>query len=406
MNAKPFKNKGYRKAIGPLASYLPAFIQALSERGYKAGTISHYRCYFLDFSLHLHQRKIDVKHINERLIDDFFSIPHSKHYHKKVLINLLHFLRGEALLPPVVTFNLDLTPLESDFKEYLIREKGMSTPKSYNRYLKVSRDFISAHTEAKYEHLAALTAQDVTNFLLSYLHGINRKTAQLRASVLRNFLRFLYFRGITEYNLAKAIPRVANRQRAGLPKFIPFEQVELILENCNRNTAVGKRDYAILLLLARLGLRSKELISIKLDDVNWDAGELVVHGKGARLDILPLPSDVGEALAIYLHDVRPRCVSRSFFLCMNGPPWHGFKDSATVYSIVQSAFKRAKVKAVQAGPHILRHTLATRMLRQGASLSEIGEVLRHRSLNSTQIYAKVDFVSLRELGFPWPGGIE
>jgi integrase/recombinase XerD len=178
---------------------------------------------------------------------------------------------------------------------------------------------------------------------------------------------------------------------------------EPLLGSCDQSTLTGRRNYTILLLLARLGLRSGEVVNMTLDDINWEAGEIRAGGKSHRKDRLPLPKDVGEALAGYLRHGRPPCSTRRVFVRMRAPVC-GFVDSSAIYSMVKRAFDRAGLDPAHKGPHVLRHSLATNMLREGASLTEIGEILRHRDLSTTQIYAKVDLEALSRIAQPWPGG--
>lgn len=290
-----------------------------------------------------------------------------------------------------------------EFQSYLMKERGMTSRTSFNRYVKIARLFVVERFGAGPLLLKKLQAKDVTDFLLRHTSGMNRKTAQLAASILRCFLRFLHLSGYVGGDLALAVPPVSSWSLAGLPKFVPQEDVKRILASCDQSTAAGRRDYAILLLFARLGLRAAEVVNMRLEDVDWGSGEICIRGKGGRWDRLPLPQDVGEALAGYVKDVRPRCPSRHLFIRMQAP-FRGLKNSSATYSLVRTAFERAGVEAVEKGPHILRHSLATQMLHHGASLAEIGEILRHTSQETTRIYAKVDVNGLREVALAWPGG--
>ncbi len=212
-------------------------------------------------------------------------------------------------------------------------------------------------------------------------------------------LRFLHVQGLITMPLAAAVPSVAQR-REGLPRALPAGQVAGLLESCDRSTPVGCRDYAILLLLARLGLRCGEVAGLALDDLGWRAGELVVHGKHSRTDRLPLPCDVGEALSDYLRRARPPGFGRTVFLRSQAPI--GRLSGDGVSEVVVRAARRAGIGPVRA--HRLRHTVATELLRRGAGLVEIGQMLRHQSLEVTAVYAKVDRAALSQLALPWPGG--
>jgi len=222
-------------------------------------------------------------------------------------------------------------------------------------------------------------------------------------TALRTFLRYLQLRGDIAIDLAVCVPSVANWRLSTLPKFLQPHQVQSVLDQCDRQTHRGQRDYAILLLLARLGVRACEVVTLTLDDINWNAAELTIQGKGARRAKLPLPHDVGEALARYLKQGRPSCSSRRVFIRLRAP-LQGFANSIAISTIVARALKKAGVDSPCTGAHLFRHTLATQMLHQGASLEEISQLLRHQSFNTTTLYAKVDLTALRPIAQPWPGG--
>jgi integrase/recombinase XerD len=198
---------------------------------------------------------------------------------------------------------------------------------------------------------------------------------------------------------------VANWSLPGIPKTLTREQVKRVLAGCNRQTATGRRDYAILLLLARLGLRGGEAATLGLDDIDWTAGTLSVHGKNGKLSKMPLPKDVGQAIAAYLHRGRPSVPTRAVFL-RGRPPAGALRGAVAVSIIVRHALARSGVQSASKGAHQFRHTLASEMLREGASLAEVGEVLGHENTKTTTIYAKVDFAALRPLAQPWPGGMK
>jgi integrase/recombinase XerD len=203
--------------------------------------------------------------------------------------------------------------------------------------------------------------------------------------------------------LAAAVPAVANWSMPSIPRAIGADQVRQLLASIDRCTAIGRRDYAILLLLGRLGLRAGEVAFLELDDIDWDTGQVSVRGKGGQCSALPLPADVGEAIAAYLYDGRPRSADRRVFL-RGRAPVRGFRSQAAIGSIVRHALLRTDIHAPTMGAHQFRHALASQMLRCGASLKEVGEVMRHRRPQTTTIYAKVDLKGLRTLALPWPGG--
>jgi site-specific recombinase XerD len=225
----------------------------------------------------------------------------------------------------------------------------------------------------------------------------------LMVGALRSFLRYLRLRGDIALDLAEVVPSVPDWRLAHLPKSIAPDEVERLLRAVDRSHPTGQRDYAVLLLLARLGLRAGEVVAMTLEDIDWEGGELLIHSKGGQQDRLPLLQDVGQALASYLREARPRCATRRVFVTMKAPR-RGFAGPGAVCTIVRHALQLADLHPPRKGAHLLRHSLATGMLRRGASLAEIGEILRHRLPNTTQIYAKVDLDALRAIAPPWPGG--
>ncbi|MEO8181968.1 MAG: tyrosine-type recombinase/integrase [Deltaproteobacteria bacterium] len=220
-------------------------------------------------------------------------------------------------------------------------------------------------------------------------------------TALRSFLRFLFLRGETRMDLALAVPTVRQWRLSTVPRYMSAQDVDLLLRACDLSSITGRRDRAILLLLARLGFRASEIRTLELGDLRWREGESVVRGKGMVRDRLPLLPDVGEALVLYIREGRPPGGTRHVFLCRKAPH-RGFAHPSTVSTIVARALSRAGLAPAMRGAHLLRHSLATGMVRRGASLAEIGQVLRHRSANTTEIYAKLDFGALRDVALPWP----
>ena len=313
----------------------------------------------------------------------------------------LEYLRGLGIVPAAATV-VEEGPLErliADYRRYLFDERGLTEHTVLVRYEPVARLFLEPRQGPGGLELERLSAADVSTFLARECR--RRSVAGARELVwgLRSFLRYLHLTGWVSAPLQWAVPGVADLRERSLPRGLEPAAVGRLLASCDRRRTVGRRDYAILLLLARLGLRAGEVAAIELDDLDWRAGELVVHGKGGRHDRLPLPSDVGEAIVWYLHR-RPPTESRALFLRVVAPA--GAIRSSAVSGVVRSACARAGLPSV--GAHRLRHTAATEMLNAGASLAEIGEVLRHHEQKTTARYAKVDRKALRALARPWPGG--
>jgi site-specific recombinase XerD len=288
------------------------------------------------------------------------------------------------------------------FERYLREERALATATIIN-YVPFIRSFLKDRFGHGEIILSRLSARDVVRFVQRQAPRLHLKRAKLLTTALRSFLRYARYRGEITVDLAAAVPVVANWSMTSIPRAIAANQVRQLLASINRRTAMGRRDYAILLLLARLGLRSSEVVLLELDDIDWNVGQLRVRGKGGQHTELPLSAEVGQAIADYLRRGRPASVSRRVFLRAKAPI-RGFRGASGVGSIVRHALKRAGINAPTHGAHQVRHGLATEMLRQGASLSEIGDVLGHRHPQTTLIYTKVDLGALRPLALPWPGG--
>ena len=322
------------------------------------------------------------------------------------IIQLIHYLRGVGAIP-VTSVALSDNPADriiGDYACFLADQRGLSQVTVAN-YVPIARYFLEARFGVGKLSLNKLGVSDITAFIVHSSSTCSLKRVQLNASALRSFLGFLTQEGKVATNLAASVPTVSNWRLAELPQFLEPVQVEKLLRSCNPKTQTGRRDYAVLLLLARLGLRAGEIVHLALESINWEAGEISIRGKSAREDRLPLPPDVGRALAAYLKQDRPACSCRRVFIRMKAPR-QGFSSSVAVCDIVRRALTRADLHPQQKGAHLLRRSLATKMLRRGVSLAQIGEVLRHQLAQTTEIYAKVDLVALRALAQPWPGGVQ
>jgi site-specific recombinase XerD len=318
---------------------------------------------------------------------------------------LLLYLRGLGCIPtpPETIDDTALGQIERDFARFLCSERGLK-PGTVESYQRTVRRFLAHRFRREEPRLDELCLHDIHRFILERARHVRRSYAKLMVTALRSFLRFLHQRGAIALDLAAAVPAVANWRLSHLPVSLTSDQVERLLTCCDRSTLTGQRDFAILLFLARLGLRAGELVAMTLDDFDWQAGEFVVHGKGDRPERLPLPRDVGSALVHYLRYVRPPCATRRVFVRMKAPRC-GFSGSAAICDVVRRALARAGFDPAFKGAHLLRHSLATNMLHKGASLDEIGQLLRHVHPDTTQIYAKVDIRALRGIAQPWPGGV-
>jgi len=322
------------------------------------------------------------------------------------LRQFLQFLRHEGVIPAEKTARRRLTPVEHEtqaFETYLRNERALAEATVVN-YGPFVRGFLADRFASGRVALAHLGAVDVVRFVQRQAPRLHLKRAKLLTTALRSFLHYARYRGFIARDLAAAVPCVANWSMTSIPRAIPADAVRQLLGSISRRTAMGRRDYAIVLLLARLGLRAGEVVRLEFGDIDWNAGCVSVQGKGRQRTALLLPAEVGAAIAAYLRHGRPRSTSRRVFLRTKAPI-RGFLDQKAIGSIVRHTLARAGIKAPTKGAHQFRHALATQMLRHGASLTEIGEVLRHRSPQTTTIYAKVDLEALRPLALPWPGGV-
>jgi integrase/recombinase XerD len=313
---------------------------------------------------------------------------------------LLGYLRALGLIPEAPR-PLAGTPVErllEDFCSYLLLERSLAAG-SVRLYERVARLFLAERSVPLGAALEQLGAEEIRGFVLRQCAERSVSSARTLVTALRALLRFLYLQGWTPVLLSGAVPSVAGWSMSSLPRAVDADVVARLLDSCDRATAVGCRDYAILLLLSRFGLRSQEVAALELGDVDWRAGELTIRGKGDRRDRLPLVCDVGSALVAYLRRARPACSCRRLFVSARAPL--APLSASAVRSVVRDACKRAGLERL--GAHQLRHTAATEMLRHGAPLAEIGQVLRHRYLLTTAIYAKVDRTALAALARPWPG---
>jgi site-specific recombinase XerD len=317
----------------------------------------------------------------------------------KAMRPLLTFLAPLGVLPSEPPTRVDaVEELLSGYRDYLLTERGLS-PATVAGYVHVARPLIASRSHGDELELAGLTAADAVGFVLASCPGRATGSAKLIVTVTRSLLDWLHLIGVVELSLAAAVPAVAGWKLSGLPQALTSVQLRALVASCDRRTTTGRRDYAIVLLLARLGLRSGEVARLGLDDIDWRAGELRVVGKGNRGESLPLPADVGAAITAYLRRGRPSSAQgRSVFVRVHAP--HKALTPGGIGNVVNAAGERAGLGHVHA--HQLRHSAATAMLRAGSPLAEVGQVPRHRSAFNTAIYAKVDQDALAVLARPWP----
>ena len=393
---------------GPLSEHLDAYAAAVAEQGYAHQSIGRQIVAIADFSRWLKQKHIEIHALEHQVVDRFLRFRRRQQRvargDAKALDRMLSMLRRKGIVkawqPPVVLHAC--SKIAAAFHCYLSQKLGRS-PSTAKNYVPFIDQFLMERFQNKTPDLASLSAPDVTGFVIRHAHQLSPVRAGIMVTALRSFFRYLLHHGTIATDLAACVPAVPNWSLSTLPRFLPAGAVEKLLKRCDRKSAVGRRNHAILLLLARLGVRAGEVVRLSLDDIDWASGQITIHGKGGRSAQLPLPAEVGTALAAYLRRDRPTSASRRVFV-RHRAPLTGFANPSTLSSIVRRALKRAGVESAHMGAHVLRHSLATSMLRQGGSLDEIGELLRHQSPNTTAIYAKVDVAALHTLALPWPGG--
>jgi integrase/recombinase XerD len=388
---------------GPLAPFVAGFELKLGEAGYTPGSAVTQVRLLAHLSRWLSANHLEVIDLTDRRIDEFFEARRARNctwcVSPEALEPLLALLSQLNVLPasePLAVGSAANVVL-ARFHRYLLDERGLAATTAC-AYVYRARRFVDGCPLGA--QLAATTAGDVTRAVLMESATLSIGATQFFVAALRSFLRFCSMERLIAADLSAAALPVTGRRPSSLPRGISSTDANALLNSCDRGENVGRRDYAMIVLLLRLGLRAAEVATLKLDDLDWRAAEVVVHGKGRCDGRLPLPVDVGEAIAAWLQHGRPKTTSREVFLSVQAPIMALGRGG--VGAIVRSACVRAGV--TQVGPHRLRHTVATEMVNNGVPLAEISQVLRHRSLSSTAIYARVDLEGLRRIARPWPGG--
>ncbi len=385
------------KATGPLVPYVTGYRAELESMGYRPSSVANHVLLLAHASRWLEEHGYGAHEFAERS-EDFLvarrAIGYTQWISPEAVVPLLTHLRSRGVVP--VSATVFATPRErvlGAYQHYLLEERGLA-PSSLDNFMRVARAFVNELRDVTGD-LTGVTPADVLDFASEQCRHQNPRRV---ASGLRVFLRYSQVAGLTTGSLSEAVPRVASWRLSSLPKTLTPEHVRALLESCDQDSALGARNFAILTVLARLGLRAGEVANLELGDLDWRGGELSVRGKGARVDRLPLPVDVGAAIAHWLEHGRPACQHPNVFSRMLAPlsplPSGGVSD------VVRAACRRAGLPPV--GAHHLRHSAASEMLRAGSNLSEIGQVLRHQRLATTAIYAKIDHRTLAGVAQPWP----
>ncbi len=386
---------------GPLGPWAAEMGERLRELGYASGSQRNHLALVAKLSVFLEREGLGACDLSPVVLERFCSSLRprcSSRPTAKAFAWLVEFLGDIGMKRPAVPEppGSELDDLIERYRRFLLVERGLASDTVVN-YVRALTPFLTEHADRP---LHALNVGEVSRFMTRQCRRLSPGGLERVATSLRSFLGFALMEGLITTPLANAVPSVARWSVAGLPRGLAPAEVKALLASCDRATPTGRRDYAMLILLVRLGLRAAEVAALRLDDIDWRAGEIVVRGKGHTEERLPLPPDVGAAIAAYLQHRRPRWPEREVFLRVAAPIRR--LDPQSVSDRVRVAAERAGVGSF--GAHRLRHTAGTEMLRGGASLTEVAQVLRHRRVATTAIYAKVDHRALRALAMPWPGG--
>lgn len=389
---------------GPLAAFADGWRGVLVQRGYSRNALTRQMRLMECLSRYLDGQCLGAVDLSPGVVEGFLQVRRSEgcrgFLSHKGLAPLLGYLGEVGAVPQPVRKSPGsaVEAVFGQYRDYLVQQRGLASA-SVRSYVAVAELFLRALPEPLGVALEGLSVRQVTAFVVGATRGRRVNSAKAVVTALRSLLRFLHVEGMVPVPLAQAVPTAAGWKLSSLPRALDGDQVNGMLSSCDRETVAGRRDYAVLMLLARLGLRACEVAALELGDVDWRVGELLVRGKGNRVERLPIPTEVGQALAAWVMDGRPQHESKSLIMRVTAP--RGGISPSQVRNIVRAAGARAGLASV--GAHQLRHTVACELLRRGAPLAEIGQLLRHRSQLSTAIYAKVDHACLRMLARPWPG---
>jgi integrase/recombinase XerD len=393
------------RVTGPLAMYADGFRADLAARGYAAGSADRNLRTLAHVSRWMDGQGLSAGQLSVARLEEFLETRRGEGYHHALSIRavmpLVSYLRraGVAAVPPQAGAGGALEQVAGEYRRYLVSERAL-TAAVVRRYTGLAREFLAACEQDDGQGLDGLSAAWVTDYVVAQCRGRAPGSAKFLVTGLRSLLGYLFLTGRTRCQLAGAVPMVAHWGAGSLPRALSPQTVAALLASCDPGTLGGRRDRAILVLLVRLGLRAGEVAGLELDDLDWLAGEISVHGKGSRRERLPLPADAGEALVAYLHGGRPRAACRKVFLRLNAPA-----EGLTVAGVTAVVYRAcARAGLPRAGAHRLRHSAASAMLAGGGTLTEVGQVLRHARPGTTAIYAKIDQAALRGLARPWPGG--
>ena len=393
---------------GPLGPFAAGFLHALVKLGYTPNSASSQLHLMAHLSRWLAAQRLDVQTLRKSDVERFLRARRRAGYARwltmKAMRPMLTYLKDKGY-PLWLDAEVTSDPVNvaiDRYRQYLVHERGLAQL-TVRHYTDAARPFLQNQlsTDGTEIDWQSLGAARVTAFVVACTPSQSRSVARMTVTALRSLLRYLYVNGLIKQQLTAAVPAVAGWRLAALPKSLQPSEVRALLAACDRRTRKGRRDFAVLTTLVRLGLRASELAALRLDDIHWRAGTVLVRGKGNQIESLPWPQDVGEAVVAYLQGGRPAtAIDRTLFVRVIAP--HRALSGIGVSEIVVTAARRAGLGDIRA--HRLRHTAATQLLRAGSPLPEIGQLLRHRHISTTAVYAKVDRAALRSIARPWLGG--
>ena len=396
---------GTRRRTGPLSPFVENYRDLLRGLGYRSETIRGMVKVLGQLDRWMISNEMSVSNLDATQMDCFLAYRRADDYrqspHRRGLRLLLDMLIEMHVVAPLPDDPLTSTEvLLDDYRRWLIEDRGLAEA-TVQRYERSARKFLLTGSDAGSVDPTALTGSDVSGYLLAEAGRCSVGAVKGRVAEMRALLRYLFVHGMTPTLLSGAIPPVAGWRETSIPRYFARDDVDALLDTCDRSTALGARNFAMLMLLSMLGLRCIEIARLELDDIDWRSGHLRVRGKARRIDTLPLPHEVGDAVAGYLRDGRPHTTDRHLFQTYRAPI-RGIPPDL-LSDVVRRACKRAGLPP--AGAHRLRHSVATTLLSEGVALADISQVLRHHDLATTAIYAKVDLASLRTVAQPWPGAL-
>ncbi|MBS0349757.1 MAG: tyrosine-type recombinase/integrase [Proteobacteria bacterium] len=392
-----------------LGKYIDDFALYLQELGYSKKKFRSRLTVIRKLSTWLTKNSIGLYDLNQEKINQFIklrarqSTAYLKRGDRKTLSYFIDYLRRKKIIPQLIPATPENEAIENiiqSYIKYLDEDKGLSAL-TITRNKRFIYDFLYKNFGKNKFTPKKITQSLILLYIIKFKERHAVRNLQVMVSILRSFLRYLVMIGNLSVQLANCIPAMPSHRAANLPVFLVKSETKKLLKTCDRRTSNGRRNYAILLLLMRLGLRASEVLNLTLDNINWDLGELEISGKGRKHRVLPLSNDIGKALTSYICYARPKCLHRQVFICSRAPH-KGLGNPSSISTIVRRALIAAGLKPQQMGAHLLRYTAATETLSKGATLFEIGELLGHRSIDTTAIYTKIDVVALRELAKPWP----